>query len=163
MIGGIKYQSQHSLNECAVGLGRQANLVSTAAKTLEKFLLSCKIHLDEDRPMLSGQHLASWPDVSLAWTILWPTCFCSSPWTTSTSLTFLCRASTAVVTTSVGTQVMVLFKLFIPPPGFVLIHMNGIQSSFYRFFNPVKSGLGGKWWLLGKPTRLAAEVEGSST
>ena len=95
----------------------------------------------------------SWSDVSLAWTILWPTCFCSSPWTTSTSLTFLCRASTAVVITSVGTQVMVLFKLFIPPPGFVLIHMNGIQSSFYRFFNPVKSGLGGKWWLLGKPTR----------
>ena len=47
----------HSLNECAVGLGRQANLVSTAAKTLEKFLLSCKIHLDEDRPMLSGQQL----------------------------------------------------------------------------------------------------------
>ena len=53
----VVYQSQHSLNECAVGLGRQANLVSTAAKTLEKFLLSCKIHLDEDRPMLSGQQL----------------------------------------------------------------------------------------------------------
>ena len=59
MIGGIKYQSQHSLNECAVGLGRQANLVSTAAKTLEKFLLSCKIHLDED----------SW--TTAGWVFLW--------------------------------------------------------------------------------------------
>ena len=31
MIGGIKYQPQYSLNESAVGLGRQARLVSTAS------------------------------------------------------------------------------------------------------------------------------------
>ena len=33
-----------------------------------------------------------------------------------------------VVTTSVGTQVMVPIRLFIPPPGFVLIHKNGIRA-----------------------------------
>ena len=31
MISGIKYQPQHSLNESAVGLGRQARHVSTAS------------------------------------------------------------------------------------------------------------------------------------
>ena len=121
-----------------------------------RLLINCLYHVWIDTGITSGIIL------TLVWHFL--SFFGQVPWPCRTASTVpslgLIRSYGKSPNTSAGTQVMVPLMDFIPPPGFVLIHMKGRRadtSLASRFVRPVSSGLRGKWW---KPTWFAAEVGG---